>query len=368
MDDTPVSIFFVSSYGYQYTLRKPIVRYNIHNMKNGLNIRECSRIEYGQLLAKFEHTREAISFLQAPFYGAWQERDGKTVIYFVASEGKKTVAAGLAVRYDAPGGIRFLYCPYGPIVQTWTLELFEALRLFFAPIAKRTGAAFVRFDSRGMTDLPGIAPVANQLAVTASLQPRAEWLLDLLGDQEALWMGMHKHARYNIRLAERANARLAFYAPAEAPIDIFFNLMRTTAARDGFSIQSKKYYEAVLQSIPADSGLVAICTIDDKPAAASVFAAYDGIVHYVFSGSSNDFRKIAPPYFIIWNTILESRKRGWVTLSFGGITDNVKSTHLHGVTSFKKRFGGYQIDRPNPVDLIYKPFRYTLFATYKYTR
>ena len=141
--------------------------------------------------------------------------------------------------------------------------------------------------------------------------------------------------------------------------------MQTTAGRDSFSIQSREYYEAVLQSVPAESGFVAICTIDGAPAAAALFAAYDDTVHYIFAGSSDNFRKIAPPYYVIWNAIKEARKRHWTTLNFGGISDKVKGQHLAGVTGFKKRFGGFEQTHPNPVDLVYKPFRYTLFSLYK---
>lgn len=320
------------------------------------------------VLADLPHTHEAISFLQAPYYGAWQTKDGKTVVYFAAYEADSPIAAGIAVKYDAPGGISFFYCPYGPVAQDWTPQLLQALRNFFAPIAKRTGATFVRLDSRGLADLPGIKLVPNHLAKTASLQPRSEWLLDISGEQEAIWMGMHKHARYNVRLAERANAEIKFYAPLQAPLDTFYKLMKTTAGRDGFSLQARSYYQAVLQSIPADSGFMAVCTIDGKPACAAIFATYDDVMHYVFSGSSNDFRKIAPPYFMIWNAILEARKRGWITLAFGGVVDSVKSLHVQGVAAFKRRFGGYQIDHTNPVDLVYDRFRYTLFGIYKRLR
>ncbi len=124
----------------------------------------------------------------------------------------------------------------------------------------------------------------------------------------------------------------------------------------------------MFESVPADSGFVAICTINDKPVAVALFAAYDDVVHYVFAGSSDAFRKIAPPYYLIWHSILEARARGWKTLNFGGITDDVKGTHLAGVTSFKKRWGGYEVHHPNPVDLVYKPFKYALFSLYKHLR
>jgi lipid II:glycine glycyltransferase (peptidoglycan interpeptide bridge formation enzyme) len=333
-------------------------------MKNSLSVRECSHEEYAKILAELPHD-SPISFLQAPFYGAWQARDGKTVVYFVATDDGATIAAGLAVKYDAPGGISFFYCPYGPAATNWSPELLAAIREFFAPIIKRTGATFVRLDSDKLSVMPEAKLVPNYLAATASLQPRVEWLLDIAGDQEAIWMGMHKHARYNVRLAERANAKLEFHAPTEAPMEAITTLMQTTAGRDKFSLQSRKYYEGVFASIAPDEGFAAICTIDGKPAAFGLFAAYDGVVHYIFAGSSNDFRKIAPPYFVIWNAILEAKKRGWHTLNFGGIADNVKGSHWAGVTSFKKRFGGYEVTHKNPVDLIYNRPKYTLFSIYK---
>lgn len=337
-------------------------------MKNSLSAHECSADEYAAALEKLPYTREPISFLQAPFYGAWQTRDGKMVAYYTVADGDDVLAAGLAVKYDAPGGISFFYSPYGPICQSWSAEILDAIHALFKGICKRTGATFLRLDSHGLHDLPNVRPVKNHLAVTASLQPRAEWALDISGDQEMVWMGMHKHARYNVRLAERAKAKLEFFAPDKAPLDVFFGLMQTTAGRDSFSIQSREYYEAVFESIPAQNGFVAICTIDGKPAAASLFAAYDGVLHYVFAGSSDEFRKIAPPYFVIWNAILEARKRGWTTLNFGGISDDVKGKHLAGVTAFKKRFGGYEITHENPVDLVYKPLRYLAFSIYKRLR
>ncbi len=338
-------------------------------MKNSPSVHECTANEYAAALAQLSHRGPAVSFLQAPFYGEWQLRDGKKVVFFTATDDSKTIAAGLAVKYDAPGGISFFYCPYGPVVRAWTPELLAALRDFFEPIAERTGATFVRFDDAGLSkQVPSAKPVANRLAVTASLQPRAEWLLGITESKDTLWMALHKHARYNVRLAERASAKLDFYEPAKAPLDVFFGLMQTTAGRDSFSIQSRSYYEAVLQSIPADSGFVAICTIDGKPAAAALFATYNSMMHYVFAGSSDNFRKIAPPYFVIWNAILEAKKRGWNILNFGGINHEVKGQHLAGVTGFKKRFGGYEVTHPNPVDLIYRPFKYTLFSLYKRLR
>jgi lipid II:glycine glycyltransferase (peptidoglycan interpeptide bridge formation enzyme) len=338
-------------------------------MNNSPTVRECTSTEYETAIGQLSHAEHTVPLSQAPYYGAWQATDGKQVVYFAAEQDGAVIAAGLAVKYDAPGGISFFYCPYGPLVSgSWTPGLLDALRSFFGPIAKRSGAAFVRLDSPGLGDLDGVYPVPNKLAATASLQSRAEWLLDISGDQEAIWMGMHKHARYNVRLAERAKAQAVFYEPSKAPLEDFTRLMDLTAKRDSFGLQTAQYYRAVLGTIPPEHGFMTTVTIDKKLAAAAIFAEYDGTVHYVFSGSSDDFRKIAPPYFMLWQTILEARRRGWNVLNFGGITEPVKGAHLSGITGFKKRFGGYEATHTNPVDLVYKPLKYTAFKLYKTLR
>lgn len=333
-------------------------------------ITECSEESYrdaSQALLLTPKT-EPISFLQAPFYGRIQTNSGKKVVYWTTYCDGTFIGCGLAIAYDAPGGLRFLYAPYGPVSGVWDKELYEELRKFFAPIAQKLGCAFVRLDTDDLAELPHVRPVPARLARTASLQPRAEWVLDIKPDEEAIWMGFHKHARYNVRLAERANTKLRIYKPSEAPLDEFFYLVQTTSDRDSFGIFDKSFYQSYLQNLSAEESFVVICSIDGKPAAAGLFILYDKQAHYVFAGSSNDFRKIGPAYSVIWQAVREAKQRGCTRFNFGGISDEVKGQQLGGVTGFKKRFGGYAIDHLNPIDVIYKPLYYFLFKVYKTLR
>lgn len=324
---------------------------------------------YASVLAEVEQTVKApVTFLQAPLYGRLQQADGKNVVYYTAFQDGKPIACGLAVRYTAPLGMSFLYCPYGPVACEWSPQLVSTLRKFFKPIARELGCAFVRLDADEMIGLSGTKAIPARLARTASLQPRAEWLLDITVTNNDLWMGFHKHARYNVRLAERAHAELKTFSPSEAPLDDFFSLMQTTAGRDGFGIFDRSYYQAYLSAMPPEDGFMTICYIDGKPAAAGLFVTHDQQAHYVFAGSSDDNRKIAPAYSVIWSALQTSRQRGCHTFNFGGVTENVKGQNLAGVTSFKRRFGGYQVNHQNPVDLIYNQPRYLLFKLYKTLR
>ncbi len=332
-------------------------------------VRRVAAEEYATALRGIEQSAEApVSFLQSPLYGRLQEKDGKAVVYFVAAQADATVACGLAVKYTAPLGMSFLYCPYGPAAQAWSTGLMAAFRDFFRPVARELGCAFVRLDAATDDFASVVRPISNRLAKTASLQPRAEWMLDIGPDENDLWMAFHKHARYNIRLAERARAETTVYKPAEAPLDDFFGLMQTTGGRDSFGIFDKSYYESYLSAMSEDEGFMVVCRIDGVPVAAALFVTYDGQAHYVFAGSSDDYRKIAPAYTVIWTALQEARRRGCTLFNFGGIVDDVKGHDLAGVTAFKRRFGGYELRHPNPTDIVVKPLLYFAFTVYKHLR
>ncbi len=343
--------------------RVTIVRMGVYT------IQSCSVDDYEAACAAYLGTQqEPVSFLQAPFYGKLQTRSGKEVVYVRILKQKVIVGFGLGVVYSAPGGLKFLYCPYGPILQDCNPELIADLEAFFRSVADKLGCTFVRIDNNAVKSTSVKKPIPSKIARTASLQPRAEWILDITPDQEAIWLGFHKHARYNVRLAERADATITVLTPSDAPLETFYSLMKTTGERDDFGIFNKDYYGAYLKTLLDNEGFVVLVSIDGKPAAAGLFVVYDRQAHYVFAGSSNDFRKIAPAYTVIWTAVREAKKRGCTHLNFGGVTDDVKGHDLGGVTGFKKRFGGYRVEHENPIDFVYKPIQYTLFKLYKLLR
>ncbi len=336
-------------------------------MSELLQAKTLTQEEYADALLQLTLTgSEKKSFLHAPFFGAWQEAAGRTVLYFAVTKKKSMICCGLAIRYDTNAGQNYFYCPYGPLVETWSDELYTCLVSFFSTIARQHNSMFVRLDSPSLHSLTNVRPAPLAVAATASLQPRAEWVLDISPDEDIILAGMHKHTRYGIRNALRKGCRVSICTPREAPIDTFYEIMVETGARDGFSIFSKEYYRAALESLSDQEGFVAICYVGDVAAAASLFVLFDGQAHYAFSGSTTEHRKIAPSYLLLWEAMVEARRRECSLFNFGGIQDDVKGLHLENVTSFKKRFGGVAVHHPRPVDIVYAPIRYRLFSLYKF--
>lgn len=329
---------------------------------------EVSVEAYTQALAELSSKiDDSVSFLQSPMYANVSQAT-KPIVCFTAEDASGLVACGLAIVYSAPL-LKYFYLPYGPISLVWSDQFEAGLKKFFQPLAKQFGAAFLRLD-------PVLPPAKDSqskrasavVSATSSLQPRAEWLLDITPDEDSLWMSFHKHARYNVRLAERANADISINKPSEAPLADFLSLMQTTAKRDNFGLLNESHYRAYLDSMSDDDGFMTICKIDGQPAAAGLFLIFDEQVHYVFAGSSDDFRKIAPAYTVIWQSIKEAKRRGCRLFNFGGVSDDVKGQSLGGVSAFKKRFGGFQLDHANPIDKVYNQLTYTAFAISKQLR
>ncbi|NIV29997.1 MAG: peptidoglycan bridge formation glycyltransferase FemA/FemB family protein, partial [Anaerolineae bacterium] len=72
---------------------------------------------------------------------------------------------------------------------------------------------------------------------TQAIQPRRTILVDLTADQEELLRRMKQKTRYNVRLAARKGVTVR--AGSETDLASFYDLMETTAQRDGFGIHTR---------------------------------------------------------------------------------------------------------------------------------
>ncbi len=300
-----------------------------------------------------------LHFLHSDVYGAWQEAAGKKVVYYGLSRDGQLIGCGMAIQYALPGGLSYLYCPYGPLLSDWSQPVTLALSQFFA--AWRAQAVFVRFDTAG--DAFHVPTAAS--AATASLQPRNEWVLDITPEIELLHQQLHSKARYQIRVGERNDVVLDFQPTTAAMCSQFYALLSETSDRNDFGLLPKRTYEAAFATLLDSDAYVATARINDKLAAAALVLPYAGEAHYIFGCSANEFRKIGPSYLLQWRSIEHARQLGCQRYNFGGISDDIKSTHLHGVTEFKKRFGGNSVTHPLPSDLVLQPVRYRAFNAYK---
>lgn len=325
-----------------------------------LTVRQLSRAQYAEALPGIsQQLGMPLHFLHSDYYGAWQEAAGKQVIYFDICRNQQLLGCGMAIQYALPGGLSYFYCPYGPLLQDWDDSVKDALQRFFADWRDR--AVFVRFDTAGQTFH---TPTASA-AATASLQPRNEWLLNIRPETDLLLQQMHSKARYQIRFGERSDVQVDFQSTTPGVFEEFYALLTETSDRNAFGLLPKQTYQAAFATLLDSEAYVTTARINGELGAAALILPYAGEAHYIFGCSANRFRKIGPSYMLQWHSIVHARQLGCERYNFGGVSDDIKSTHLHGVTEFKKRFGGFMVSHPLPSDLVLQPLRYRAFAAYK---
>lgn len=301
-----------------------------------------------------------LHFLNAPFYGEWQAASGKKVVYFTLASADKILGCGLAIAYTVPGGYYYLYCPYGPLVADWPAASASALAEFFKSEFDAK-LLFARLDASEK-----FKPASASVSATSALQPRNEWLLDITASENELLANMHKKCRYHIGLAERKGASFRAEKCSDEQLEIFYKMLKITASRDKFGILTRRDYQAAFETLAkAKAGYVAYADIDGRPAAAALIVNYDGISHYVYGASTDEFRKIAPGYYLQWQCILKAKASGDKLYNFGGISGGIKGDQLASVTVFKQRFGGFSESHPLPADIAVNSIGYKLFELYK---
>ncbi|MBI2623133.1 MAG: peptidoglycan bridge formation glycyltransferase FemA/FemB family protein [Candidatus Liptonbacteria bacterium] len=317
---------------------------------------------------------------QSYAYGEWQRAAGRAVRRFVGVRGGACVAALQLVEYPLLAGRSYCYAPYGPVVKEGEEEgVVHALAEVAREVVCGRRAVFVRFDFS-----PPLTGEALRIAGEAfrrgpratervsSAQPRAEWVLNLARAEEELLRGMHHNTRYSIRAAERRGVQTEVVGAPLLPqhFDEFFGLMEETAARDGFRLHPRAYYEAAFRvSAGAGNAFLVFARHERAPLAAHFIVFYGGQANFVFGGSSSAQRELFGSYAAQWTAIREAKVRGATRYNFGGISIDAETKEgWEGLSSFKRKFGGELLAHSPFFDVAGSKLWYYAYVAYKAIR
>ncbi len=317
---------------------------------------------------------ENYPFTQANFYGEWQKASGRKVREFVVLKGEDSFSYLQAIEYPLMLGKKFVYIPYGPLVKTYSDSLISFIRENLKQIYSKD-AVFVRFDFFPKPEDESLVFVAKRFIRvpkfaqnSAMFQPRLEWVLSLDGSEDEILSGMHKNTRYSIRIAEKNNVQSEIIKEdLDKHFEIFYELMQKTAKRNGFSLHVKDYYKTVFESINKNrNGFLILSKIKEKVVVAELFVICCDTVTYLFAGSSDEERGACPTYSAQWTAIRYAKSLGLNYYSFGGIAEEGdRKSGWHGLTSFKRKFGGMEVRHADFYDLIINPIWYVAYFVRK---
>ncbi|WP_161539643.1 GNAT family N-acetyltransferase [Paramagnetospirillum kuznetsovii] len=294
---------------------------------------------------------------------AWHVLD----LSFGAVENGALVAA-VPLSFSPDGGC--LASPWfgasGPVIAEglhWRQQrrLLVAIMDRVRQLAAEHGARSVEFSlsptsPRSLANRWGINPLAAFGLKDVSTQSR---LIDLTLGEAALWEGLSKDSRYQVR-----RARAAGYTVERRPwgemLDDYYRTHVETYQRTGASPHPKAYFDGVARLMAAQGraelwvGLAAGKT----PVAFQNIARFDGRFKYWTGCSSGEHLDSGVNYLLMWSAIASAATENGQWFEMGETFPGEVSSKNAGLTTFKSKFGGEdhrsfkgRIDFPPPAEV-----------------
>ena len=364
-------------------------------------------------------------FLQSPFWAAFKSLHGwKSLFFDVRSEGGGAFTVSVLVRRFA----KYFSIAYIPMMPSFfygdtgaaggTLQNLstkaDEKENGLAGVRPEDAASYAQFLAEFSKSLKGFLPkhtlcirfdpafdfysissrdsfVAELKQAAASekisivktktdIQPPDTTLIDLTKSEDELLSAMRSKWRYNIRLAQKKGVVVRAYRArtdkadvhsldfdAARALDIFYELYKTTASRDGIAIHAKKYYEDLfaLSAAHKDAPLITVYIAshegENLASIITLFSKSEAV--YLYGASSNVKRNLMPAYLLQWTAICDAKSYGSAVYDFYGMPPSDDKNHpMYGLYLFKTGFGGRIVHRPGSLDFPLSP----LYAPYAF--
>lgn len=314
-------------------------------------------LQFDQAVAGFRYS----SPLQSWGYGEARRTLGEEPLRFYLEQDGTRVGAVQVLRRRLLPGVTRLYAARGPAFDD--PAVLPGLAGAIRSIKKRT-------DAFMLIEPPLQIPADDEHAIPARFgpwlrserteQPEHTLICDLSQDQEAVFAGLHKMARRNVRTAERMGVEVA----RDEDFEDFWHLFAETNARAQIAAFPRRYYETLFREGRRYGGdaYLLLSRHEGKALAGGFFLALGPHTCYLFGGSVRDDRPpaegldkrkdVKAPDAFYWHSIVDAQQAGYEVLDLWGIPRELREDkHSFGVFKMKLKFSeqrawfpGYRID------------------------
>jgi len=300
------------------------------------------------------------AFLQAFEWGNLQEESGLKVFRLLIKENNETLATAQITK-ESSFSKNYLYSAYGPVFRKdesgqQKQIILDVLLKEIQELAIKENCIFLRIESA--EEIGGIKgyTIKNPPRRT---QPQKTLVLNLTKPEDDLFKEFSTTARRNIGLARRHGViikKQSSYSPE------FYGLLKKTETRQEFGVYSENHYKSLFQidgkNIKTE---LFLAEYEGKIINSTIVVFFNGRATTLHSGSDHNYRKVKAANLLKWEIILSAKKDGFKKLDFWGI-DEKKWPNL---TSFKKGFGGKEIDYPPGIDIVFQRLWYFIYKASK---
>ena len=262
----------------------------------------------------------------------------------------------LAIKKQTKFG-NYLYLPYGPYTPTkngakMAYKALEALAL-------SKNITFIRIEPQSSNTAEFWRNLKNAQK-SRNLSPEETWVLDLTPELDEIYQNMKQNTRNLCKNYAKKGISVKISDNKQRDIKILAKFHREIAKMRKIGAFSEKYLK--IEATQPFATLY-IAYFENKPIAASLFFDHESTRFYMQSASDKNFHKLPATYAILNEAIKDAKKKGLKNFDFWGIApENAPKNHpWAGFTSFKKSFGGKEVDYLGTYDLVFKPVQYKIY-------
>lgn len=306
------------------------------------------------------------NFLQSWIFGEFYKCLRHTTIKIGFYRETKLTGIMLCVVENAKRG-RYLTIAGGPVLDWDDKELVDAAFLEMRKIAKENKCVFVRIRPQLLSDNASKLIFREHGGRNAPMYLSAELTsqLDITLPEEELLKNMRKTTRYEIKKAINLKIKIEQCNPpvgGEKLIKNFYDLQLETAKRQKFVPFSYKFFHEQFKIFfESDNALLYSAELDGKVLAQAFIIFYGTEAVYHYGVSTDEGRKYPGAYLIQWEAIKEAKKRGMTRYNFWGVAPETNKDHrFHGISIFKRGFGGADVQYLHAQDLVIDYPRYAV--------
>jgi peptidoglycan pentaglycine glycine transferase (the first glycine) len=273
-------------------------------------------------------------------------------------------AGGLFLIYKSGLKFNYGYIPAGLLYKEINEDIYKFFLDNFKKVSKSKKIIFTQIDSIVPFDEEYdriINKMKNHVLNIHAPIPSFSTIVDLSQSEEEILNNMKPKGRYNIKLAVKKEVKII--KTGKNDFKTFYNLLKETSSRDGFNVNSREYYEKMVETLPECELLLAI--YDNKIIAGGIFTYTKNQGLYYYGASSNEFRNLMAPYLLQWRAILNAKDRACSYYDFLGISNPDSEDKLSGVTDFKLKFGGNIVKFNSSYHIIHNKFIYLSYKIIK---
>lgn len=210
------------------------------------------------------------------------------------------------------------YVNYGGVVATDTTAA-DALVATAGVLARERSLSFVLLRHR-----------TRQFAGLPARSHKVTMLLPLTPTREAMWDGLDRKVRNQVRKAEKSSV-VAESGGSEL-LDDFYGVFARNMRDLGTPVYGRALFAAILREFP-ETARLHVGRLNGAPIAVALSYAYRDWIEVPSASSLREHRSLCPNHLIYWNIIAAAIADGSRVFDFG------RSTPNDGTYNFKEQWG-----------------------------